>query len=203
MEAKILVHRLIRELILESSGIDPALLGSVGGNSAIVLGPQARKLLASSGLTPEEIAIVSNRINNIKVSDFRKYDHVFRNHASAHGLKPSLLKAMSIEETTLGIGGLANTKGSTAAGLIQITKPTLDTLNANLPKGVHYDYEKLFTDPGYSVKVAAHYIQHFLIGKRGLKDRASILRAYKTGPDSDNYVKRVEAFKKLVDMTGV
>ena len=57
MEAKILVHRLIRELILESSGIDPALLGSVGGNSAIVLGPQARKLLASSGLTPEEIAI--------------------------------------------------------------------------------------------------------------------------------------------------
>ena len=137
MEAKILVHRLIRELILESSGIDPALLGSVGGNSAIVLGPQARKLLASSGLTPEEIAIVSNRINNIKVSDFRKYDHVFRNHASAHGLKPSLLKAMSIEETTLGIGGLANTKGSTAAGLIQITKPTLDTLNSNLPKGVH------------------------------------------------------------------
>lgn len=203
MEAKNLVRRLVRELIQESSDINQALLGSVKGNPSIVLGPQARKFLEANGLTTEEVSIVFNRINNIGVSDFKKYDQVFRNHASAHGLKPSLLKAMSIEETTLGLGGLSNTSGSTAAGLIQITKPTLDTLNANLPKGVHYDYEKLFTDPGYSVKVAAHYIQRFLIEKKGLKDRVSILRAYKTGPDSDNYVRRVEAFKKFVDIVGL
>jgi soluble lytic murein transglycosylase-like protein len=203
MEAKNLVRRLVRELIQESSDINQALLGSVKGNPSIVLGPQARKFLEANGLTTEEVSIVFNRINNIGVSDFKKYDQVFRNHASAHGLKPSLLKAMSIEETTLGLSGLSNTSGSTAAGLIQITKPTLETLNANLPKGVHYDYEKLFTDPGYSVKVAAHYIQRFLIEKKGLKDRVSILRAYKTGPDSDNYVKRVEAFKKFVDIAGL
>jgi hypothetical protein len=109
---------------------------------------------------------------------------------------------MSIEETTLG-SSMTNAAGSTAAGLLQITKPTLDTLNANLPQGSHYDYKSLTSDPGMSVKIAAHYIKAYLMGKMGLRDRVSILKAYKTGGDSANYVTRVEAFKKFVDIVGM
>lgn len=200
-------HRLIRvlinEILNEVVNLDPSLLGNVKGTPSIVIGPKAQAFLVSKGMTPEEVAIVAGRINNVKIADFNRHDGIFKSHASAHGLKPSLLKAMSIEETTLGIEGLKNTEGSTAAGLIQITKPTLDTLNANLPQDVHYDYASLLSDPGMSVKIAAHYIQHYLIGKRGLKDRASILKAYKTGPDAPNYVKRVEAFKKFVEIVGL
>jgi len=108
---------------------------------------------------------------------------------------------MAIEETTLG-KDFANTGGGTAAGLLQITKSTIDTLNANLPKGVHYDHAAILSNPTMSVKAVAHYISHFLIDKRNLKDRTSILKAYKTGPDSENYVRRVNAFMKLVDIIG-
>lgn len=198
-----LIRTLVHEMLNEAANLDPTLLGNVKGAPSIVIGPKAQGFLVSKGMTPEEVSIVAGRINNVKIDDFNRYDSVFKSHASSHGLKPSLLKAMSIEETTLGIQGLKNAKGSTASGLIQITKPTLDTLNANLPQGVHYKYESLASDPGLSVKIAAHYIQHYLIGKRGLKDRASILKAYKTGPDAPNYVKRVEAFKKFVEIVGL
>lgn len=203
MRESYLIRALIKEILAEAASIDPSLLGNVKGAAAIVIGPKAQAFLAAKGMNPEEISIVVGRINNVKVADFNKYDDAFRSYGAAHGLKPSLLKAMSIEETTLGIRGLKNQSGSTAGGLIQITKPTLDTLNANLPAGVHYKYENLFSDPAFSVKVVAHYIQHYLIGKRGLKDRASILKAYKTGPDAPNYVKRVEAFKKFVEIIGL
>lgn len=196
------LRSLIREMLNEATALDPSLLGKVGGQTALVFGPGAQKFLISKGMTQAEVATVSGRINNMLETTFKAHDNVFTTQGAAFGLKPSLLKAMSIEETTLG-KSMTNAAGSTAAGLLQITKPTIDTLNANLPAGTHYDYSKLASDPTLSVKAVAHYIKLFLMDKKGLKDRASILKAYKTGPDAANYVARVEAFKKFVDIVGL
>ena len=189
----------IRNILLEDSAIDPVLLGTVNDKTAFVFGPKAKKFLADSGLTPEEVGYVIDRLNNMNLDRFNKYDSDFIRAGRKFGLKPSTLKAMAIEETTLG-KALINAAGSTAAGIIQITKPTLDTFNKNLPKDIKYDYDVLTSDPAKSIEIAAHYIDHFLIKGRGLKDRTAILSAYKTGPDSANYVKRVNAFKKFVDI---
>lgn len=197
-----ILRSLVREMISEAALIEPTLLGKVDGVPSIVIGKNAESYLRSKGMTVDEISTVFSRINNVSVDNFKRYDQTFKKYAAEHGLKPSLLKAMSIEETTLG-KSMTNADGSTAAGLIQITKPTLDTLNANLPKDVHYDYKSLTSDPGMSIKIAAHYIKSYLIDKLGLKDRASILMAYKTGSDAPNYVKRVEAFKKFVEIVGM
>lgn len=202
MISELTLRSLVRELIAEAVALDPSLLGNVNGVQSIVFGKKATAYLLSKGMTSNDISIITSRLNNISVDNFKKYDQVFKQHAAAHGLQPTLLKAMSIEETTLG-SKLKNQKGSSAAGLIQITGPTLATLNANLPKGVHYKYESLLSDPGASVGVAAHYIKSYLIQKLGLKDRGSILKAYKTGPDAENYVIRVEAFKKFVEIIGM
>jgi hypothetical protein len=197
-----IIRSIIKRILMEATDLDPSLLGNVAGAQSIVLGANASKYLMSKGMNQAEIKIVFDRINNMSIVSFNKYDEAFKTHAAAHGLKPSLLKAMSIEETTLG-KNLKNLSGSTAAGIIQITKPTLDTLNANLPAGVHYDYNSLLSDPALSIKIAAHYIKDYLIGKLGLKDRASILRKYKTGADASNYAARVEAFKKFIDAVGL
>lgn len=189
----------IRNILLEDAAIDPVFLGIVNGRESLVFGPKAKKFLASSGLSAEEIGYVVDRLNNMSIERFNRYDTEFVNSGSRFGLKASTLKAMAIEETTLG-KSLTNAAGSTAAGVIQITKPTLDTFNKNLPKGIRYDYNTLTTNPEKSIEIAAHYIDHYLIKGRGLKDRKAILTAYKTGSDSDNYVKRVNAFKKFVDI---
>lgn len=193
---------LIRGLISEATQVEPALLGKVDGQTALVFGPAAQKFLVSKGMTQAEVSTVSGRINNMLMTTFKAHDSVFKAQGEAFGLKPSLLKAMSIEETTLG-KSMTNAAGSTAVGLLQITKPTIETLNANLPAGIHYDYSKLASDTSLSVRAVAHYIKTFLMDKRGLKDRTSILKAYKTGPDAANYAARVEAFKKLVDIVGL
>jgi hypothetical protein len=202
MQTEKILRCVIREVISESAQSTSSLLGTVGGKSAFVFGPNAQKFLISKGMTQAEVSIISNRMNNMLETTFKAHDSVFKTQGAAFGLKPSLLKAMSIEETTLG-KSMTNASGSTAAGLLQITKPTVDTLNANLPAGIHYDYNRLVSDPSLSVKVVAHYIKLFLMDKKGLKDRASILKAYKTGPDSANYVSRVEAFKKFVEIVGL
>lgn len=189
----------IRNILLEDAAINPALLGTVDDTPSLVFGPKAKKFLADQGLNAEEIGYVVDRLNNMSVSRFNRYDDNFTSSGKKFGLKPSTLKAMAIEETTLG-KDLANKSGSTAAGVIQITKPTLDTFNKNLPKGVSYSYETLLSNPEKSIEIAAHYIDHFLIKGRGLSGRTEILSAYKTGPDSANYVKRVNAFKKFVDI---
>lgn len=194
------LRNLIQEILNEA--IETVLLGKMDEKPAIVIGKNARKYLEKMGMMKDEIDLVYSRINNITVEQFQKYDQDFRNAADKFGLKPSLLKAMAIEETSLG-KNLSNLQGSTAAGIIQITKPTLTTLNKNLPAGTRYDYNSLLSDPSKSIEIAAHYIKDFLIGKRNLKDRESILRAYKTGPDAENYVKRVNAFKKFVDIIGL
>lgn len=189
----------IRNILLEDVEINPALLGKVGGETSFVFGPKARRFLASLGLSAEEVGYVVDRLHNMSLSLFNRYDDKFISAGRKFGLKPSTLKAMAIEETTLG-KSLTNAEGSTAAGVIQITKPTLDTFNKNLPQDIKYDYSTLTSDPGKSIEIAAHYIDHFLIKGRGLKDRTAILSAYKTGADSSNYVKRVNAFKKFVDL---
>jgi hypothetical protein len=189
----------IRNILLEDAAINPALLGDVDGIKSLVFGPKAKKFLDSMGLSAEEIGYVVERLDNMSLDRFNRYDDEFISSGRKFGLKPSTLKAMAIEETTLG-KSLTNAKGSSAAGVIQITKPTLDTFNKNLPKSVSYDYNVLTSNPEKSIEIAAHYIDHFLIKGKGLKDRTSILSAYKTGPDSANYVKRVNAFKKFVDL---
>jgi soluble lytic murein transglycosylase-like protein len=189
----------IRSILSEDAKINPALLGDVSGSQSFVFGPKAKKFLASVGLTPEEIGYIVDRLHNMRLDRFNRYDDEFISSGRKFGLKPSTLKAMAIEETTLG-KSLTNAEGSTAAGVIQITKPTLTTFNKNLPKGVSYDYDTLTSNPEKSIEIAAHYIDHFLIKGKGLKDRTAILSAYKTGPDSANYVKRVNAFKKFVDL---
>ena len=194
-----LIRLVIQNILLEDAAIDPNLLGDVDGNKALVFGPKARKFLAANGMTPEEIKYVVDRLHNTTLDLFNRYDDDFVRAGRMYGLKPSTLKAMAIEETTLG-KLLKNAAGSTAAGVIQITKPTLVTFNNNLPKGVHYNYDDLIANPEKSIEIAAHYIDHFLIKEKGLKDRTAILSAYKTGPDSANYVKRVNAFKKFVDL---
>ena len=195
-----LIRLAIRNILLEDVQIDPVLLGKVGDNVAFVFGKGARQFLAKNNFTPEEVGYIVGRLNNITLDQFNRYDDNFIRSGRKFGLKPSTLKAMAIEETTLG-KNLQNTQGSSAAGIIQITKPTLATFNKNLPKGVSYNYDDLLTNPEKSIEIAAHYIDHFLIKGKGLgNDRKAILKAYKTGPDSENYVKRVEAFKKFVDL---
>lgn len=189
----------IRHILLEDVAINPALLGKVDNTESLVFGPKAKKFLADKGLTGEEIGYVIDRLNNMSLDRFNRYDENFIRAGRKFGLKPSTLKAMAIEETTLG-KSLTNAEGSTAAGVIQITKPTLETFNKNLPKDIRYEYDTLIADPAKSIEIAAHYIDHFLIKGRGLKDRTAMLSAYKTGPDSANYVKRVNAFKKFVDL---
>lgn len=196
------LRSLIREIIVESAAIDASLLGKVKNVDSLVFGNDAKGYLRSKGMTDNEIQIVSSRINNLNIERYRRYDQAFRQYAKEFGLKASLLKAMSIEETTLG-SALTNAAGSTAAGLLQITQGTLDTLNKILPSGIHYDYSLLTSNPVMSIKIAAHYIKAYLIDRLKLSDRASILKKYKTGPDAQNYVGRVEAFKKFVEITGL
>jgi hypothetical protein len=201
-----LVRFTVRSILLEAADIDRSLTGKYNSETALVFGDKSKKYLTSpergtSQMSDWEFNEVFTRLNNTTLEKFRKYDGPITRYASEFGLKPGLLKAMAIEETTLG-KDLLNKSGGTAAGLIQITKGTLATLNNNLPKGVHYSYDDILSNPDLSVKAVAHYISHYLIGKKGLKDRSSILRAYKTGPDSENYVKRVNAYKKLVDIIG-
>jgi soluble lytic murein transglycosylase-like protein len=194
-----LIRLVIQNILLEDAQIDPSLLGDVKGSQALVFGPKAKKFLAANGMSSEEIGYVMERLHNTTIDRFNRYDAEFISAGRKFGLKPSTLKAMAIEETTLG-KSLTNAAGSTAAGVIQITRPTLTTFNNNLPKGVSYDYDTLTSNPEKSIEIAAHYIDHFLIKEKGLKDRTAILSAYKTGPDSANYVKRVNAFKKFVDL---
>lgn len=194
-----LIRLVIQNILLEVAQIDPSLLGDVKGSQALVFGPKAKKFLAANGMSSEEIGYVMERLHNTTIDRFNRYDADFISAGRKFGLKPSTLKAMAIEETTLG-KSLTNAAGSTAAGVIQITRPTLTTFNNNLPKGVSYDYDTLTSNPEKSIEIAAHYIDHFLIKEKGLKDRTAILSAYKTGPDSANYVKRVNAFKKFVDL---
>lgn len=201
------IRLMIRNILLEAAVFDKALTGKYENQPALVFGPSAKAYLTSPDrgvlrMSNEEFNEVFKRLNNTTLEKFQKYDKTFRTHGNAHGISPSLLKAMSIEETTLG-KHFINQSGGTAAGLIQITKDTIDTLNNNTPKGVHYNYSDVLTNPTFSVKVVAHYIDAFLKQKRGLPDDAACLRAYKTGPDSENYVKRVNAFKKLVDIIGL
>ena len=194
-----LIRLAIRNILLEDAQIDPSLLGDFRGNQALVFGPKAKKFLAANGMKNEEIGYVVGRLDNTTLDLFNRYDDDFVRAGHMYGLKPSTLKAMAIEETTLG-KNLQNLQGSTAAGIIQITKPTLTTFNNNLPTGIRYNYDDLISNPAKSIEIAAHYIDHFLIKGKGLKDRTKILSAYKTGPDSANYVKRVNAFKKFVDL---
>jgi hypothetical protein len=201
------IRVLIKSILLEVAKFDKELTGKYNNQPALVFGPGAKSYLTSPErgdlrMSDWEFNTVFERLNNTTLEDFQKYDKTFTKHGKDHRLKPSLLKAMSIEETTLG-KNLINQSGGSAAGLIQITKGTIDTLNNNLPKGVHYSYNDVLSNPAFSVKVVAHYIRAYLMDKRGLADRASILTAYKTGPDSVNYIKRVNAFKKLVDVIGL
>jgi hypothetical protein len=202
MMNEIHLRNVVRSLIAEAGHFDKSVLGDVRGKTSLVFGPSAKRFLMSKGISEEEYQIIADRLGNMSVSDFEKYDRDFSSAGHKFKVKPSTLKAMAIEETTLGKMTSHSTQGVTAAGIIQITKPTIDTLNANLPAGVHYRYETLVSEPSKSIEIAAHYISHFLIKKRGLKDRSAMLSAYKTGPDSSNYVKRVNAFKKFVDLVG-
>jgi len=201
-----LIRLTIRSILKEAANIDKSLTGKYNGDPALVFGKNAKAYLTSpdrdsSQMSDWEFSQIFERLNNMTLEKFSKYDDSITTYGREFGLKPSLLKGMAIEETTLG-KDFANTGGGTAAGLLQITKSTIDTLNANLPKGVHYDHAAILSNPTMSVKAVAHYISHFLIDKRNLKDRTSILKAYKTGPDSENYVRRVNAFMKLVDIIG-
>lgn len=195
-----LLRETIRNLLNEGE-IPDVLLGSVRGVQSLVFGPKATQFLTDRGFSPEEIAIIVKRLHNTSIDAYKKYDHVFNDPNYRHGLKPSLLKAMAIEETTLG-KDLTNQQGGEAAGVIQITPDTLKTFNENLPKGVHYNFSDLTARPEFSIKVAAHYISDFLMKKKGLTDRRSILAAYKTGVDIPDYFKRVTAFMKFVNLVG-
>lgn len=196
MNSEKVLRNLVREMLEES--IEPSLTGNVSGKPSIVLGPNAKKFLAAK-MTPEEINLVFERMNNVSLEQFQRYDAYFDQYGNEYGIPGggSLLKAMAIEETTLG-KNLRNQSGSTAAGVIQITAPTLKTLNQNLPEGQHYDYKTLTSDPAKSIQIAAHYISEILMKGQGLGSLEQILARYKTGPDMANYVKRVKAFQKFV-----
>lgn len=201
------IRLMIRNILLEAAVFDKALTGKYENQPALVFGPGAKAYLTSPDrgqlrLSGEEFDMIFERLNNTTLANFQKYDRVFKEYGDEFGVSRSLLKAMSIEETTLG-KHLINQKGGTAAGLIQITSQTIDTLNKNLPKGIHYNYSDVLTNPKFSVKVVAHYIAAFLKNKKGHENEAEYLKAYKTGPDSENYVKRVNAFKKLVNIIGL
>lgn len=198
---------MIRNILLEVAVFDKALTGKFENQPALVFGKGAKAYLTSPDrgslrMTDEEFDLIFERLNNMTLANFQKYDSVFNEYGDEFGISSSLLKAMSIEETTLG-KHLINQKGGTAAGLIQITSQTIDTLNKNLPKGIHYNYNEVLANPKFSVKVVAHYIAAFLKKKKGHETEAEYLKAYKTGSDSDNYVKRVNTFKKLVNIIGL
>lgn len=164
------------------------------------IGEDSKAALVRSGFTPEEIELIFKKMNTMLVSEFKKYDPFFIKFGNQFNISPELLKAMALEETAL--LSRKNEAGSTAAGLIQMTQPTLDTFNANLPKGVNYSYKSLANNPGQSIKIAAHYIRHFLMNKKKLGTVEQIMGAYKTGSDSQNYAKRVTAYKKFINLFG-
>jgi soluble lytic murein transglycosylase-like protein len=169
--------------------------------SMFAFGPKSNELLASSGYAPDEIAVIVKKLHTMTLAEFLKYDQTFKKVGAQYGLQPSLLKAMALEETAL--LSRMNTSGSTAAGLLQMTQGTLDTFNKNLPKGVHYQYETLLGNPSKSIEIAGHYIKHFLVDKLNLTSQGKILGAYKTGPDSKKYARRVIALKKFIDLFGI
>lgn len=164
------------------------------------IGEGSKAALAKAGFTPEEIGFIDIKMNTMLLSEYKKYDPYFVKFGNQFKIDPIILKAMAIEETAL-LSRKNKQEGMTAAGLVQLTKPTLATLNANLPKGVHYSYESLANDPVQSIKITAHYIRRILIEKRNLNIEQAIA-AYKTGPDSQNYLRRVTAYRKFIKLFG-
>jgi len=189
---------LIREIITEAAAIDQRLLGNMGGNLVIALGPKAQEAMKQAGITDAEYQTIFSRVNNVSVKDFSKYDADFQANGTKYNVNPDILKAMAIEETTLGLRA-NNESGSTATGILQMTAPTLETFNKNLPSGVRYQAADL-GNPKRSIQIVSHYLNSYLMKGKPLTDREIPILGtrYKTGSDAANYAARVQAFLKFV-----
>lgn len=68
-------------------------------------------------------------------------------------------------------------KGSSARGLMQITKPAVQDVNRNTPKGVHFTYEEM-TDPAKNIQAATYYLD-LLWNRGGKEDAVKTLQLYR------------------------
>lgn len=123
--------------------------------------------------------------------DFEKYDYLFKKYGQSYQVPWRWLKAIAMNESSLGkaasvVRGLNNPndiEGSKSSdgkswGLMQVTLTTANELR----KGTTVAD---LNNPEISIELAAKYINK-MIGKFGLSDRESVIRAYNGGPGFRN-----------------
>jgi len=57
-----------------------------------------------------------------------------------------------------GFDPTVKSSGSSATGLMQMTKPAVTTVNQNTPKGVHFEHSEM-TDPARNIACGSHYLR--------------------------------------------
>ncbi len=69
-------------------------------------------------------------------------------------------------------------RGSSATGLMQVTKAAVQDVNANTPKGVHYTHATM-TDPAQNIQCGSYYVDIRI--KRAGGDKTKGIERYGTG----------------------
>ena len=219
------LRKFISFVLKESSAIPHVLNDKTDTEFAI--GPKGEEYLESLGFgtrpihrvrvngkteIKSDVGLLTFKLNTLDLSAFNAYDQYFKKYASAE-LPASLLKAMALEETTLGKDTSSN--ASTAEGVLQVVGGTLDYLNTKrkwLGKPP-YSASNLMNSPEMSIKIAAEYIKNHMLAPRKMLsgDRNvggfdyttdEMLARYKTGDDGPRYAERVKVYKKFIDDLG-
>ena len=228
------LRHFIRLLLQEVATIPVELRGKKDNQPAFVFGKKSKEYLSeilntnsSHRVATEDgvkymndVQLVIHKLNNMLLSQYSMYDAEFRKNASGL-LTPDLLKAIAIEETTLGVS--TSSSASTAEGILQVLEGTLETLNKrrarknkkyklNPPLKIYTEADRV--DPVKSIEIGATLIKDHLLGKEnydkdglnlggeGITSIDKMLGRYKTGPDSENYAKRVRVYQTFINALG-
>ncbi len=76
----------------------------------------------------------------------------------------------------------AKNPSSTATGLMMMTKPAIDTTNANIPAGIHFAHSEM-TDPDKAIAAGTWYL-NVIFKHEGTGDKAKTLKRFGDGTDS-------------------
>ena len=228
------LRQFIRLLLQEVATIPVELTGKKNGQPAFVFGKKSKEYLSgildtnsSHRVATEDgvkymndVQLVIHKLNNMLLSQYNMYDTEFKRNAGGL-LTPDLLKAIAIEETTLGVS--TSSSESTAEGILQVLEGTLETLNKrrarknkkfklNPPLEIYTEADRV--DPVKSIEIGATLIKDHLLGKEnydkdglnlggeGITSIDKMLGRYKTGPDSGNYAKRVRVYQAFINALG-
>jgi hypothetical protein len=72
---------------------------------------------------------------------------------------------------------------SSSAGLMMVNHPAIDTVNANTPAGIHFEYSDM-SDPGKAIACGTWYFK-IINDHAGNGDKRETLRLYRGAPDGD------------------